>query len=129
MPEATLISIVDDDQLARDGIRELIESLGYNAVAFASAEHFLQSGVIAHTTCMIVDLQMPGLNGLELQEALRAKGYHTPVIVITAFPNETRRKRALDGGAVGFLSKPFDEASLIRCLTAAIKSPSQMDLP
>jgi FixJ family two-component response regulator len=129
MPEATLISIVDDDQLARDGIRELIESLGYNAVAFASAEHFLQSGVIAHTTCMIVDLQMPGLNGLELQEALRAKGYHTPVIVITAFPNETRRKRALDGGAVGFLSKPFDEASLIRCLTAAIKSPSQVDLP
>jgi FixJ family two-component response regulator len=127
MPEATLISIVDDDQLARDGIRELIESLGYNAVAFASAEHFLQSGVIAHTTCMIVDLQMPGLNGLELQEALRAKGYHTPVIVITAFPNETRRKRALDGGAVGFLSKPFDEASLISCLTAAIKSP--MDLP
>ena len=129
MPEATLISIVDDDQLARDGIRELIESLGYNAVAFASAEHFLQSGVIAHTTCMIVDLQMPGLNGLELQEAVRAKGYHTPVIVITAFPNETRRKRALDGGAVGFLSKPFDEACLIRCLTAAIKSPSQMDLP
>lgn len=129
MPEPTLISIVDDDRLARDGIRELIESLGYNAVAFASAEHFLQSGVIAHTTCMIVDLQMPGLNGLELQEALRAKGYHTPVIVITAFPNETRRKRALDGGAVGFLSKPFDEASLIRCLTAAIKSPSQMDLP
>jgi FixJ family two-component response regulator len=129
MPEATLISIVDDDELARDGIRELIESLGYNAVAFASAEHFLQSGVIAHTTCMIVDLQMPGLNGLELQEALRAKGYHTPVIVITAFPNETHRKRALDGGAVGFLSKPFDEASLIRCLIAAIKSRSQIDLP
>jgi FixJ family two-component response regulator len=129
MPGPTLISIVDDDRLARDGIRELIESLGYNAVAFASAEHFLQSGVIAHTTCMIVDLQMPGLNGLELQEAVRAKGYHTPVIVITAFPNETRRKRALDGGAVGFLSKPFDEASLISCLTAAIKSPSQMDLP
>jgi FixJ family two-component response regulator len=129
MSEAPLISIVDDDALARDGIRELVESLGYNAVTFASAEHFLQSGVIAHTTCMIVDLQMPGLNGVELQEALRAKGYRTPVIVITAFPNETHRKRALDGGAVDFLSKPFDEASLIRCLTAAIKSPSQIDLP
>ena len=126
MSEAPLISIVDDDALARDGIRELVESLGYNAVTFASAEHFLQSGVIAHTTCMIVDLQMPGLNGVELQEALRAKGYRTPVIVITAFPNETHRKRALDGGAVDFLSKPFDEASLIRCLTAAIKSPSQL---
>jgi FixJ family two-component response regulator len=120
MSEAPLISIVDDDALARDGIRELVESLGYNAVTFASAEHFLQSGVIAHTTCMIVDLQMPGLNGVELQEALRAKGYRTPVIVITAFPNETHRKRALDGGAVDFLGKPFDEASLIRCLTAAI---------
>jgi two-component system, LuxR family, response regulator FixJ len=129
MSEAPLISIVDDDALARDGIRELVESLGYNAVTFASAEHFLQSGVIAHTTCMIVDLQMPGLNGVELQEALRAKGYRTPVIVITAFPNETHRKRALDGGAVDFLGKPFDEASLIRCLTAAIKSPSQIDLP
>jgi FixJ family two-component response regulator len=68
-------------------------------------------------------------HGVELQEALRAKGYRTPVIVITAFPNETHRKRALDGGAVDFLSKPFDEASLIRCLTAAIKSPSQIDLP
>jgi FixJ family two-component response regulator len=129
MSKVPLISIVDDDALARDGIRELVESLGYNAVTFASAEHFLQSGVIAHTTCMIVDLQMPGLNGVELQEALRAKGYRTPVIVITAFPNETHRKRALDGGAVDFLSKPFDEASLIRCLTAAIKSPSQIDLP
>jgi FixJ family two-component response regulator len=122
MPETALISIVDDDPLARDGIRELIESLGYNAVAFSSAEHFLQSGVIAHTTCMIIDLQMPGLNGLELQEALRSRGHRTPVIVITAFPNEKYRKRALDGGAAGFLSKPFDEASLIKCLTAAIES-------
>ena len=121
MLEATLISIVDDDPLARDGIRELIESLGYNAVTFSSAEHFLQSGVIAHTTCMITDLQMPGLNGLELQEALRSRGHGTPVIVITAFPNEIHRKRALNGGAAGFLSKPFDEASLIKCLTAAIE--------
>ena len=121
MPETALISIVDDDPFARDGIRELIESLGYNAVAFSSAKHFLQSGVIAHTTCMIIDLQMPGLNGLELQEALRSRGHRTPVVVITAFPNEIHRKRALHGGAVGFLSKPFDEASLIGCLTVAIK--------
>jgi FixJ family two-component response regulator len=122
MPEAPLISIVDDDPLARDGIRELIESLGYSTVTFTSAEHFLQSGVIAHTTCMIIDVQMPGLNGLELQETLRSRGHRTPVIMITAFPNETYRKRALDGGAVGFLSKPFDDASLIKCLTAASES-------
>jgi FixJ family two-component response regulator len=122
MPEAPLISIVDDDPLARDGIRELIESLGYSTVTFTSAEHFLQSGVIAHTTCMIIDVQMPGLNGLELQETLRSRGHRTPVIIITAFPNGTYRKRALDGGAVGFLSKPFDDASLIKYLTAASES-------
>jgi FixJ family two-component response regulator len=95
--------------------------LGYNAITFTSAEHFLQSDVITETTCLITDLQMPGLNGLELQEALRSRGHRTPVVVITAFPNEIHRKRALHGGAVGFLSKPFDEASLIGCLTVAIK--------
>jgi FixJ family two-component response regulator len=65
---------------------------------------------------------MPGLNGLELQEALRSQGYQTPVILITAYPNEKHRKRALDNGAVGFLSKPFNEDALIECLTAAISS-------
>jgi FixJ family two-component response regulator len=122
MSEAELISIVDDDALAREGIGQLVESLGYKAVTFSSAEHFLASGVLAETTCLITDLQMPGLNGLELQEALRAKGYRTPVILITAYPNEKHRKRALDGGAIGFLSKPFNDASLIRCLPAAIKA-------
>jgi FixJ family two-component response regulator len=117
-----LISIVDDDSLARDGIRELVESLGYKANTFSSAEHFLGSDAIGQTTCLITDLQMPGLNGLELQDALRSQGHRTPVIPITAYPNENHRNRALDGGAVGFLSKPFDEASLIKCLTAAIKS-------
>jgi FixJ family two-component response regulator len=121
MSENVLISIVDDDALARDGIGTLVESLGYNVITFTSAEHFLQSDVIAETTCLITDLQMPGLNGLELQEALRSRGHRTPVVVITAFPNEIHRKRALHGGAVGFLSKPFDEASLIDCLTVAIK--------
>jgi len=121
MFETPLISIVDDDALARDGIRELVESLGYDVITFTSAKHFLQSDVIAETTCLITDLQMPGLNGLELQEALRSRGHRTPVIVITAFPNEIHRNRALHGGAVGFLSKPFDEASLIDCLTVAIK--------
>jgi FixJ family two-component response regulator len=121
MSESPLISIVDDDSLARDGIRELVESLGYKGVAFISAAHFLESGLIAETTCLITDLQMPGLNGLELQEALRSQGYQTPVIFITAFPNEKYRMRAFDNGAVGFLSKPFDEDELIECLNAAIR--------
>jgi tungstate transport system substrate-binding protein len=121
MSKPPLISIVDDDALARDGIRELIESLGYKAVTFSSAEHFLDSSVIEETTCLITDLQMPGLNGLDLQEALKLKGKQIPIILITAYPSEKHRTRALGNGAVGFLSKPFDERSLIECLTAAIK--------
>jgi len=126
MSKAPLISIVDDDALARDGIRELVESLGYKATAFESAEDFLKSSAVADTACLITDLQMPGLSGLELQEALRSKGYHTPVILITAFPDEKHRARAFDNGAVGFLSKPFDEASLIKCLTVAITAFGQV---
>ena len=121
MSEVPLISIVDDDSLARDGISELVESLGYRAVTFSSAEHFLRSDVIAETTCLITDMQMPGLNGLELQEALQSQGHQTPVIVITAYPNETHQARALKNGAVSFLSKPFNEEALIECLTAAIR--------
>jgi FixJ family two-component response regulator len=121
MSEAPLISVVDDDALARDGIRELVDSLGYNTATFMSAEHFLEEGMIAETACLITDLQMPGLSGLELQQALRSQGYHTPVILITAYPNEKHRTRALENGAVGFLTKPFDERLLIECLTTAIE--------
>jgi FixJ family two-component response regulator len=121
MSEAPLISIVDDDALARDGIRELVESLGYRAITFISAENFLNSRMIAKTKCLITDFQMPGLNGLDLQEALRSQGYQTPVILITAYPNENHRARALDNGAVGFLCKPFNDEALIECLTAAIR--------
>ena len=100
MSEAPLISIVDDEALARDGIRELVESLGYRALTFDSAENLLQFGLIGETTCLITDMQMPGLNGLELQEALQSQGHQTPVIVITAYPNETHQTRALKNGAV-----------------------------
>ena len=125
MSKAPLISIVDDDALARDGIRELVESLGYKATTFESAQHFLEFSMLAETTCLITDVQMPGLSGLQLQEALQSQGYHTPVILITAYPNEKNRTRALDNGAVGFLSKPFDEESLIKCLIAAIMTPAR----
>jgi FixJ family two-component response regulator len=126
MSKAQLISIVDDDASVRDGIGNLVDSLGYNSATFTSAKHFLEAGMIAETTCLITDLQMPELNGLELQEALRAKGYRTPVIMITASPNDKQRARALENGAVGFLTKPFDERSLIECLTTAIKLRSFM---
>jgi CheY-like chemotaxis protein len=124
MSAAPLISIVDDDALARDGIAALVGSLGYNVITFTSAEHFLGSDVIAETTCLITDMQMPGLNGLELQEALQSQGHQTPVIVITGYPNEKHQTRALENGAVGYLSKPFHEQTLVECLSAAIKSRS-----
>jgi len=88
MSKAPLISIVDDDALARDGIRELVESLGYKTTTFRSAEDFLKSSLIAETACLITDLQMPGLSGIELQETLQSQGYQTPVILITGYPNE-----------------------------------------
>jgi FixJ family two-component response regulator len=116
-----MISIVDDDALARDGIKELVESMGFRAVTFVLAEHFLGSGIVAETKCLITDLQMPGLSGLELQEKLQADGYQIPVILITAYPNEKHRCRALEAGAIGFLSKPFAEQSLIDCLNVALK--------
>jgi FixJ family two-component response regulator len=120
MSQTQLVSIVDDDPLAREGIRELVESLGYRALAFVSAQDFLQSGAIAATGCLITDLQMPGLSGLDLQERLQADGYHTPVILITAYPNEKHRSRAISAGAIGFLSKPFEEQCLVDCLSVAM---------
>ena len=127
MSEVPLISIVDDDELARDGMRELVESLGYNVATFKSAEYFLQSGSVARTTCLITDLQMPGLSGLELPQELQARGYHTPVILVIAYPTDKHRNHALKNGAVGFLSKPFSDSSLIECLTGAIKLYQKSD--
>ena len=123
MSHTQTVSIVDDDPLAREGIKELVESLGYKALAFVSAQDFLQSGAIVKTGCLITDLQMPGLNGLELQERLQAGGYNTPVILITAYPDEKHRSRAMSAGAIGFLSKPFEEQSLLECLNSAMKQP------
>jgi FixJ family two-component response regulator len=120
LTELVTISIVDDDSWARDGIRVLIESLGYQAFAFASPEEFLGSDLLDKTACLITDVQMPGLSGLDLQRELGSKGYRIPIIFITAYPDERRREHALSAGAVGFLTKPFDERSLIDCLTVAV---------
>jgi FixJ family two-component response regulator len=115
-----VISIIDDDQSVRDATTCLIRSLGYVAAAFASAEDFLRSEHVDDTAVLITDVQMPGLNGLELQERLLETGRSVPVIFITAFPEEKIRSRALAAGACGFLKKPFDEQSLIGCLDRAL---------
>jgi FixJ family two-component response regulator len=116
-----MISIVDDDAAGREATQVLVRSLGYNAITFASAEDFLQSDRVHDTSCLITDLQMPGLNGIELQSLLLARGHRTPIIFVTAFPEERIRARALQAGAVGFLSKPLDEGRLINCLDQALQ--------
>ena len=120
MSKVPMISIIDDDASMRNATRRLVKSLGLNANTFASAEEFLDSDGVRDTSCVITDMQMPGLSGAELQGYLLARGVTTPIIFVTAFPEDGLRKRVLDAGAVGFLSKPFEEQQLIRCLKTAL---------
>ena len=111
-----MISIVDDDLHARDGLADILESMGFEVRAFASAQEFLEADCIDDTECLITDLHMLGMTGLELQRRLRNQGHRTPVIVVTAYPEERHRRRALEDGATCFLPKPFDEPALTDCL-------------
>lgn len=122
MSERAVISVVDDDDSVRAAVGSLVRSLGYEALTFASAEAFLASPGLGETTCLISDLQMPGMAGDELQRHLQIEGRDLPMIFITAFPEERIRRRVEAAGAFGFLSKPFDSQSLIRCLDAALAS-------
>jgi FixJ family two-component response regulator len=117
-----VISIVDDDESVRIAMSSLVRSLGYIAHTFASAEDFLRSPRLNETSCLITDVQMPGMNGIELQTQLRAKGLRMPIVFITAYPDERTRARSLDAGAVCYLTKPFDEETLIGCLERALKA-------
>ena len=121
MSHVPLISIIDDDASVRVATNRLVRSLGYAAHTFASADGFLQSPHVNETACVIADVQMPGMSGIELQSHLIAKGCSVPMIFITAFPEESIRSRALKAGAVGFLSKPFDGTILIECIDIALK--------
>lgn len=120
MPTVPVISIIDDDVSVRIAISRLVRSLGYLPHAFVSADDFLKSQHINDTSCVIADVQMPGMTGIELQSFLRAQGSSVPIIFITAFPEESTRAQALKGGAVGFLSKPFDGTKLIECIDSAL---------
>jgi FixJ family two-component response regulator len=115
-----IISVVDDDVCVRGAIESLLESSGFDVLAFASAEEFLNSGRIDHTSCLVTDLRMPGLTGLDLQKRLAAEGTSPPVIFITAFATERTRNQAIDAGAVGFLDKPFSDQALIDCINTAL---------
>jgi FixJ family two-component response regulator len=115
-----LVSIIDDDESVRLAVKSLVRSLGLIAYTFASAEEFLQSTHVNDTSCLITDLQLPGMNGLKLQNVVLAQGRCMPIIFVTAFPEERFRKRALEAGAFGFLSKPFDGQTLITLVEGAL---------
>ena len=122
MTATALISIVDDDDLVRFAVESLVRSLGLAAHTFASAESFLQSSSVAETRCLILDVQMPGMSGLELQAHLARLGSEIPIIFITAYPDETVKARALNAGAICFLHKPVELQGqrLVDCLYAAL---------
>jgi FixJ family two-component response regulator len=113
--------IVDDDGSMRRAARRLIKSSGFAVETFASAEDFLASGRLDATACLVLDVQMPGLNGLELQSRLISEGHQIPIIFITAFDDENVRAQALRAGAIGFLVKPFEEADLVKDINLALQ--------
>jgi FixJ family two-component response regulator len=115
-----MISIVDDDRSLREATKGLVRSFGYGVDTFASAEEFLQSDRVNDSACLILDVNMPGLSGIELQDQLIARGNHMPIIFISAIQEESTRAKALRAGAIGFLSKPFREEWLMDRLDFAL---------
>ena len=119
----SIISVIDDDASVRAATDNLLRSHGYIVRTFASAEEFLRSTHLNDTSCVIADVQMPAMSGVELLTVMRAQGYRAPFIFITAFPDESIRARALKAGAISFLAKPFAGPTLIECLDTALEAP------
>jgi FixJ family two-component response regulator len=117
-----VISIVDDDEAVRLALRSLVRSLGYVSNVFVSAEEFLESSYLNETSCLISDVQMPGMNGIELQNRLKRLDCRTPVIFVTAFPDERNRSRALEAEAIGFMEKPFEGRAMIQLIETALRA-------
>ena len=117
-----MIVIVDNDETVRNATQSLVRALGYRASTFASADEFLKSEQVHDTSCLITDVWMPRLTGLDLQDHLIAQGHRIPVIFMTGFPEDGARARAMNAGAVGFLSKPCNVDLLIGCLDQALQT-------
>jgi FixJ family two-component response regulator len=122
MPRPGLISIIDDDQPFRESMRKLITLLGYAVEAFPSAASFLASPALAKTGCLVTDVNMPDMTGLGLHAHLTNAGRRIPTILVTAYPDEVVRTRALASGVICYLCKPVDDDQLERCLQLALKS-------
>lgn len=116
-----LIAVIDDDESIRKTTRLLIQSFGFQAVALQSAETFLKSAQLRETSCLIVDVQLPGMNGLQLQRHLASEGCKVPIIFITAYDNSESRQQAMQAGAVAFLSKPFSDNLLLQTIRATLR--------
>ena len=117
-----IIAIVDDDEAVREAMKILVRSLGYHAPTFGSADEFLNSEQVDDTSCLITDVQMPGLSGIELQDRLIARGHRIPIIFITGYSDENVRIRAMKAGAFAFLTKPVNHNHLLDHLEMALKA-------
>jgi FixJ family two-component response regulator len=121
-----LVVGVDDDFRLRESLKSLVESAGYAACVYSSAEEFLQSGTLAGAVCLITDVRMPGMGGIELQRSIRLERPELPIIFISAHYDDETRQRAIDEGAATFLYKPFDGGELLKAIEAALNG-SQKD--
>lgn len=121
MAKRPLISVVEDDQPFRESMRKLMTALGYSVEVFPSATDFLASPLLTATACLVSDVQMPGMSGVELHKHLLNAGHVIPTILVTAYPDEMTRNRALMDGVVCYLAKPVDDHHLERCLRSALE--------
>lgn len=118
--ERPLLSVVDDDESVRESLPDLLREFGFAARAFSSAEEFLSSGSVDETSCLILDIAMPGMSGPELRQELKHRGQEIPIIFITGQRDETIRARVLKQGAAGFLLKPFSDAAMLAAIRTAL---------
>jgi FixJ family two-component response regulator len=122
MSKSFLVSVVEDDRFFRESMRRFMKSLGYTVDVFSSAADFLASPRLSETACLIADVHMPAMTGAELYRRLVEGGHAIPTILVTAYPNDVDRTRALNDGVLCYLRKPVDEQHLLRCLRAALTS-------
>jgi two-component system, LuxR family, response regulator FixJ len=124
---ATVVSVVDDDEAIRDSMKALLRSVGYRVEIFESAEQFLEGGTLSETGCLILDIRMPGMTGLELQRKMNTLQNQFPIIFVTAHDTTANRQLANDGGASGFFPKPVPAAQLLAAIEKALHQPTSAD--
>ena len=122
MDARSLIAVVDDDESVREALPDLLREFGFAALAFASAEEFLASGCVGQAHCLILDIAMPGMSGLDLRRELLRRRQSVPIVFITAHEDEAQRRRMLEPGAVEYLFKPFSDTALLGAIQAALRA-------